>query len=70
MAAGTASAPPPPAPEDDLCVICFDGAKTRVFVPCGHLCVCAACGENVMASTKRCPICVTECTLVMPIFRS
>ena len=34
--------------EDSSCVVCMDDECTHVFVPCGHVCVCATCAEAVM----------------------
>lgn len=39
------------------CVVCMNRTKTHVFVPCGHLCACAACGSRAMKTTAVCPIC-------------
>jgi hypothetical protein len=39
------------------CVVCLSRAKTHVFLPCGHLCACAACSEKAMQTTSCCPIC-------------
>ena len=33
-------------------------AQTHMFYPCGHLCVCAECGELVMdAPSPACVLC-------------
>lgn len=39
------------------CEVCFIRPKTHVFVPCGHLCACAACSYKAMEETGTCPIC-------------
>lgn len=39
------------------CEVCFTRPKTHVFVPCGHLCACAACSHKSMEETGCCPIC-------------
>ena len=44
------------------CVVCFEGALTHIFVPCGHQCVCAGCAASVMERSGKCPIC---CELAM-----
>jgi hypothetical protein len=31
----------------------MDTARTHMFVPCGHLCVCAHCA----AAVAKCPLC-------------
>ena len=52
------------------CVICQDQAKTHAFVPCGHRCVCEACGKRLMALRTRrvCPICRQPATSSMRIW--
>lgn len=46
------------------CVICLEGVRSRVFRPCGHVCVCEKCCNSLMnSSTALCPMCrqpVTE----------
>ncbi|XP_011859287.1 PREDICTED: baculoviral IAP repeat-containing protein 3-like [Vollenhovia emeryi] len=37
------------------CIICLSKKALYVFVPCGHLCVCDSCSNNIMH--KRCPMC-------------
>uniref|UniRef100_A0A8D0HCL0 RING-type E3 ubiquitin transferase n=1 Tax=Sphenodon punctatus TaxID=8508 RepID=A0A8D0HCL0_SPHPU len=52
---------PPPSTEERLrrlqeermCKVCMDRDVSIVFVPCGHLVVCAECAPNL----RRCPIC-------------
>ena len=51
----------PPAPEpplqQPLCTVCMDAPLEGAFMPCRHLAACVACGEQVMLSTSRCPVC-------------
>jgi hypothetical protein len=42
---------------DAECCVCMESAKSHVFIPCGHVCVCQGCAEQVMASSKECPMC-------------
>ena len=35
------------------CVVCHNLKATHAFFPCGHLCVCAICGLDLIA----CPLC-------------
>ena len=37
------------------------------FVPCGHACCCKGCGEKIMASSRRCPMCNGEILLHMRV---
>lgn len=41
--------------DDPECVICLDGIKTLVFIPCGHFCVCDICYNSL--KKKDCPMC-------------
>ena len=44
---------------DDSCVVCLDNKRSRVLVPCGHLCLCAACHDKLSKASKyfKCPLC-------------
>jgi len=42
--------------ETRLCVVCIDQEKTNVVVPCGHLCLCEVCTEQLPKPIK-CPVC-------------
>ena len=50
------------------CVVCMEAAKTHVFVPCGHMCVCAKCAATLMAHTRLCPACCTAATSAIQVF--
>ena len=43
------------------CVACMDRPPSKVLVPCGHLCLCAACFETLEEQSRcervRCPLC-------------
>jgi hypothetical protein len=39
--------------EQEECMICYDGPKTSVFIPCGHFYTCQSCASKC----QRCPIC-------------
>lgn len=54
-------------PEDDkLCVVCLDNKKQYAIVPCGHLCVCQPCSQQLVF----CPICRLEKEDALRIFDS
>ena len=55
---------------DDSCVICLDAPKTHVLVPCGHMCLCAACCDDLMGGTRQCPICRQDAVMSAHVFRS
>ncbi|KZV65770.1 hypothetical protein PENSPDRAFT_655480 [Peniophora sp. CONT] len=60
--------PPPPPPRmsmaaaerTGLCVICQDEEANIAIVDCGHMAMCRACSELVMASSRECPLCRTR----------
>jgi hypothetical protein len=44
--------------EETQCVVCFDAPKDHIIVPCGHMCVCEACAEQLTKTrTPTCPVC-------------
>jgi hypothetical protein len=42
--------------EEDGCVICWEGARTHVVVPCGHVVLCGVCAPRIGASIACCPV--------------
>lgn len=42
-----------------LCIICEDNEKSVVLVPCGHLCLCKRCADQLGNYDRYCPICRT-----------
>ena len=59
--------------DGDCCVVCLDSAKTHLFVPCGHQCVCAGCAASIMAlrprSSRQCPICRAQAKSMLRVYR-
>lgn len=52
------------------CVVCLDDAQTHLLVPCGHLCLCAACSETLMSELcPLCPVCRTPCDTATRVFK-
>merc|ERR1712032_1291423 len=45
--------------EDDskLCIVCLDGERDHVLIPCGHICVCADCKDCYTGDDAECPLC-------------
>ncbi|RYY83669.1 RING-HC finger protein [archaeon] len=39
------------------CVICLEGAPQEIFVPCGHLCTCSGCYQQMKRNKAVCPLC-------------
>eukprot|EP00929_Paragymnodinium_shiwhaense_P090882 TRINITY_DN50975_c0_g1_i1.p1 TRINITY_DN50975_c0_g1~~TRINITY_DN50975_c0_g1_i1.p1 ORF type:complete len:637 (-),score=109.00 TRINITY_DN50975_c0_g1_i1:33-1943(-) len=61
------------AEEDDsgLCTVCLDVPADAAVVPCGHMCGCYACLEQLRSSrAPYCPMCRGDVTAVMRIYRS
>ena len=57
-AAGPSTAPAKPADEEDMCIICFDQARTHTTVPCGHLKFCGDCAAKMTKQGREhCPEC-------------
>ena len=54
--------------DSELCVICWEGSKTHIVVPCGHQCVCDRCSSTI---GQRCPMsmCRGNVERVMKVFR-
>ncbi|XP_055598392.1 uncharacterized protein LOC129747971 [Uranotaenia lowii] len=46
-------------PAIGLCIICEDLEKSVVLVPCGHLCLCKRCADQLGNYDRYCPICRT-----------
>lgn len=55
-------------PKELECVMCYENPRTHAFVPCGHKCACYECGDKIMQSTKKCPMCNTAASMQMKIF--
>jgi hypothetical protein len=62
---------PPAAPEETMCVVCFDAPKDHIIVPCFHLCVCEACANLLTQMDKpTCPICRAAIQQTNKVFQS
>ena len=54
---------------DSQCVVCLDAPKQYAFVPCGHVCVCVACSEDIMTRGRGCcPCCRADAMMVMRVY--
>jgi hypothetical protein len=69
---GVPPAAPTPHPDDaeeTMCVVCFDAPKDHIIVPCGHMCVCASCAEQLTKTrTPTCPVCREPIRETMKVF--
>lgn len=43
--------------EAQLCIVCKENPKEVILLPCGHVCVCEDCNEDI---SNLCPVCRTE----------
>lgn len=57
---------PPATAGPPECAICMDSAAATVFVPCGHMAACVACGERL--AKKPCPVCRKKIKKVQRVF--
>ena len=66
------AADPPTAASNDApascCVVCLDAPPALACVPCGHVCLCDACGQALAARAAarfKCPVCrlKVQCTM-------
>ena len=68
---GSGSGTPHPDAEETQCVVCFDAPKDHEIVPCGHICVCARCAEQLTKTrTPTCPVCRERIIQTMKVFCS
>ncbi|ETO78926.1 hypothetical protein F444_06277 [Phytophthora nicotianae P1976] len=51
------------------CVICFDGPQEAVCVPCGHNAVCMDCAQELLDTTRLCPVCRQQVREVIRLYR-
>jgi hypothetical protein len=57
----------------ELCVICWDNKADHVFIPCGHLCICASCSrkaEYLGCCYKKCPVCQQSYERAMRVYHT
>ncbi len=39
------------------CVVCMENDSEKLYLPCGHKCVCDKCSELLCKIKKECPLC-------------
>lgn len=44
-------------PTSAKCPVCLNSDTKTAFFPCGHTGVCPECAEELMTTTKKCPVC-------------
>lgn len=51
----------PTAGDDDLCIVCMDELRSKVYRPCGHRVCCDACADEFYKKKSHaCPWCARE----------
>ncbi|XP_031840882.1 mitochondrial E3 ubiquitin protein ligase 1 isoform X1 [Nomia melanderi] len=45
--------------EDQICVVCRINPREIILLPCGHVCLCEDCSDDI---TNDCPVCRTRIT--------
>lgn len=64
---------PARAPKDDPnndCLVCYDGVRDTVCVPCGHIAMCVDCADLVKRTSSKCLLCNTSIKNIMKIFHA
>ena len=47
--------------QERLCVVCEDGKKEIMLLPCKHMCLCKSCASKcLMKQITECPMCRTK----------
>ena len=59
-----APAPASAGEDNKVCVVCMDAPLQMVLVPCGHMCVCEECAQQI----SQCPICRKPTQSTMKVF--
>ena len=56
--------------EDDskLCIVCLDGDRDHIIIPCGHICVCKTCKKLYETDNATCPMCRVKVEKVIKTF--
>lgn len=57
-------------PESLQCVVCLGEEREVILLECGHVCVCAACAQQLLTANQQCPVCRAVITRIMPAFIS
>ena len=58
----------PLAVSPQTCVVCLSEQREVILMNCGHVCVCAGCAMEIMASRPNCPICRANIVQVAPAY--
>ena len=51
-----------------ICIVCLSEQREVILMDCGHVCVCAGCAMEIMATRPICPVCRASIVRVAPAF--
>jgi len=57
-------------PENIQCVVCLSTEREVILLPCGHVCSCADCAEELLKAGHKCPVCRANIENVNPAYVS
>jgi len=55
-----------------ICVVCLVGERTHILIPCGHMCLCSTCCDDLMVArvgNRVCPICREDAVMSARVYR-
>ena len=50
------------------CIVCLTEQREVILMNCGHVCVCASCAMEIMATRPLCPVCRADIIRVSPAY--
>ncbi len=54
----------------ETCVVCLDGPKTHVLMPCCHHAFCESCAEKIVTDGTLCPCCRAAVVICYRIYQA
>ncbi|XP_049776401.1 mitochondrial E3 ubiquitin protein ligase 1-like [Schistocerca cancellata] len=54
-------------PEGQECIVCRTNPREIILLPCGHVCLCETCGQNIH---NTCPVCRNHFERKAPVYLS
>lgn len=58
---------------EGTCVICLDSKANQILIPCGHMCLCAACTNALTTdadTNNTCPLCQQKTQNIIRVITS
>ena len=52
----------------ESCVICMSNPIGTVVIPCGHVCMCLLCSEEVHKINYKCPLCRNDIVQIRKVY--